>query len=124
MPTVILPLDPTASDKDVGDTVMDLTTVTGKLTLDVRASRTYTVALPALMPKTVSVALVVVTLDSDTFTTAVFFDSAWISPLALLILTTALPPADTATCVGVSVSADARPANSAEPMSNMAGTNQ
>jgi uncharacterized integral membrane protein len=104
--------------------VVDFTTVTGRLKFAVRASRTYTVALPALTPKIVSVALVVVTLDNATFTTAVFFDSAWTSPLALLTLTATLLPAATVTCVGASVSAAARPANSAEPMSSMASANQ
>jgi hypothetical protein len=66
------------------------------------------------MPLTVRVALLLVTFDSDTVTTAVFFDSAWISPRALLIFTVALPPALTVTLVGESVSADASAANSTE----------
>jgi hypothetical protein len=65
------------------------------------------VALPALTPATVSVAPVFVRFESETVTTAVFFDSAWISPLALLIFTATLPPAATVTLVGDSVSADA-----------------
>ena len=62
-------------------------------------------ALPALTPDTVSVAPVVVVFESETVTTAVFFDSAWISPLAPLICTVARPPTGTDTVVGVSVSA-------------------
>jgi hypothetical protein len=77
------------------------------------------VALPALTPETVSVAPVVVRFDNDTFTTAVFLDSAWIVPLAPLIFTAARPPAATVTLLGDSVSAAvASPANRTEQSIN------
>lgn len=66
------------------------------------------------MPLTVRVALLLVTFDRETVATAVFLDSAWISPRALLIFTMALPPAETVTLVGERVSADAWAANSTE----------
>jgi len=93
---------------------MDGVTVTGRLMLPDLESRTYTVAVPGPTPRTVSTALFLDTFDNATVTTAVFFDSAWISPRALLICTVALPPTATVTFVGESVSAEASAANNSE----------
>ncbi len=65
------------------------------------------------MPRTLSVALVAVTLLSATVVTAVFFDSAWIWPRAPLTCTVVVAPAETVTADGDKVSAaTAGPAHS------------
>jgi hypothetical protein len=86
---VTFPVVPTVSEIDVGDTVIDGVTVTGKLTFRVLASRILIAVLPAPLPKTFSVAPDEVTLVSVTVETPVLDDSAFISPAVPLILTVA-----------------------------------
>jgi hypothetical protein len=115
----MLPEAPTARDKDVGETVIAAVIVTGTLTV-VLLSLTDTAVLPAAMPVTRSVTPLLVTLEMDTVATALLFDLAWISPLALLTSTEAWVPTGRVTLVGDTASAEASPENAPRHMTSHA----
>ena len=101
---MILPVAPTESAIDVGETTIAVVTVTGRATFDLR-SRIEMVVRPARLPSTFSVAPDSVTFDNETLATSVSFDWARISPLAPVIWTEVKVPAGRVTLVGVRVKA-------------------
>jgi hypothetical protein len=106
-PTTMLAIVPAGSDSVAGDTVIAAVTVTVSTTVAAPASRTKTTVRPALLPCTVTVAVVAPALAADAVAIAGLRDSTSTVPVAPPIRTTALAPALTVTPAGVAVSADA-----------------